>query len=173
RARARDRATGECESRRPGRYRSTGRGYVLSASLIAAADGHVLTALRETADNDAALIGAVDRLSRKLRERIGESLKSIRAAPPLEQVTTASLDALRRYSEGARAEQEGDWERAAASYRDASALDTGFATAFWRLAVMLYDARASDSAFAAAMTEAFRHRDRLPETERYLATGRY
>ena len=150
-----------------------GRGYVLSASLIAAADGHVLTALRETADNDAALIGAVDRLSRKLRERIGESLKSIRAAPPLEQVTTASLDALRRYSEGARAEQEGDWERAAASYRDASALDTGFATAFWRLAVMLYDARASDSAFAAAMTEAFRHRDRLPETERYLATGRY
>src|SRR2546425_408602 len=55
-----------------------GRGYVLSASLIAAADGHVLTALRETADNDAALIGAVDRLSRKLRERIGESLKSIR-----------------------------------------------------------------------------------------------
>jgi len=150
-----------------------GRGYVLSASLIAAADGHVLTALRETADNDAALIGAVDRLSRKLRERIGESLKSIRAAPPLEQVTTASLDALRRYSDGARAEQEGDWERAAASYRDATALDTGFATASWRLAVMLYDSRASDSAFAAAMTAAFRHRDRLPEIERYLAIGRY
>src|SRR5947209_2509715 len=150
-----------------------GKGYVISASLIAAADGHVLTALRETADNDAALIGAVDRLSRKLRERIGESLKSIRAGPPLEQVTTASLDALRRYSEGARAEQEGDWERAAASYRDATALDTGFATASWRLAVMLYDSRASDSAFAAAMTAAFRHRDRLPEIERYLAIGRY
>ena len=150
-----------------------GRGYVLSASLIAAADGHVLTALRETADNDAALIGAVDRLSRKLRERIGESLKSIRAGPPLEQVTTASLDALRRYSEGASAEQEGDWEHAAAAYRDATALDTGFATASWRLAVMLYDSRASDSAFAAAMTAAFRHRDRLPEIERYLATGRY
>jgi len=150
-----------------------GTGYVLSASLIATADGHVLTALRETADNDAALIGAVDRLSRKLRERIGESLKSIRAGPPLEQVTTASLDALRKYSEGARAEQDGDWERAAAGYREARALDTGFATASWRLAVMLYDARASDSAFAAAMTEAFRHRDRLPEIERYLAMGRY
>src|SRR2546430_3074163 len=150
-----------------------GRGYVLSASPLPAADGHVLTALRETADNDAALIGAVDRLSRKLRERIGESLKSIRGGPPLEQVTTASLDALRRYSEGARAEHAGDWERAAASYRDATALDTGLATAFWRLAVMLYDARASDSAFAAAMTDAFRHHDRLAETERYLATGRY
>src|SRR2546427_163355 len=118
-------------------------------------------------------MGAGARLSRKLRERIGESLKSIRAAPPLEQVTTASLDALRRYSDGARAEQEGDGERAAASYRDAPALDTGFATASWRLAVMLYDSRASDSAFAAAMTAAFRHRDRLPEIERYLAIGRY
>jgi tetratricopeptide (TPR) repeat protein/tRNA A-37 threonylcarbamoyl transferase component Bud32 len=150
-----------------------GRGYVLSASVVAAAGGHVLTAVRETAANEGALIGAVDRLSRKLRERIGESLKSIRAGPPLEQVTTASLDALRRYSEGFRAEQEGDWERAAAAYRDARAIDTGFATASWRLAVMLYDGRASDTAFAAAMAEAFRHRDRLPEIERDLATGRY
>src|SRR2546427_12726611 len=83
---------------------------VLTASLIAAADGHVLTALRETADNDAALIGAVDRLSRKLRERIGESLKSIRATPPLEQVTTPSLDALRRCSARGRAPDEGDAE---------------------------------------------------------------
>src|SRR2546427_12596279 len=104
-------------------------------------------------------MGAGARLSRKLRERIGESLKSIRAAPPLEQVTTASLDALRRYSEGARAEQEGAWERAAASYRDASAPETGFATAFSRLAGMLYDVRACDTAFAAAMTEACRRRD--------------
>ena len=150
-----------------------GTGYVLSASLEAAADGHTLTALRETASNDAHLIGAVDRLSRKLRERIGESLTSIRASPPLEQVTTASLDALRKYSDGVRAEQQGDWERAAAAYQDAWAIDSGFATASWRLAVMLYDARASDSAFAAAMTAAFRHRDRLPEIERYLATGRY
>jgi tetratricopeptide (TPR) repeat protein len=150
-----------------------GTGYVISTSLLAATDGHVLTALRETATNDAALIGAVDRLSRKLRERIGESLKSIRAGPPLEQVTSASLDALRKYSEGYRAEQAGDWERAAAAYRDATAIDTGFATASWRLAVMLYDSRASDSAFAAAMSGAFRHRDRLPEIERYLATGRY
>ncbi len=150
-----------------------GRGYVLSASLSAAADGHTLTALRETAGDDAHLIGAVDRLSRKLRERIGESLKSIRATPPLEQVTTASLDALRKYSEGTQAEQQGDWERAAASYRDALALDSGFASASWRLAVMLYDARGSDSVFAAAMVAAFQHRDRLPEFERSLATGRY
>src|SRR5256886_8950694 len=55
-----------------------------------------LTAVRETADDDRALIGAIDRLSRKLRERIGESLTTIRANQPLEKVTTGSLEADRK-----------------------------------------------------------------------------
>ena len=150
-----------------------GRGYVLSASLVAAVDGHVLTALRETADNDAALIGALDRLSRKLRERIGESLKSIRASEPLAQVTTGSLDALRKYSEAGRAEEEADYERAAAGYRDATAIDTGFAMAYRKLGAMLWNSGASDSVIAAAYAQAFQHRDRLPEVESYLATADY
>ena len=44
-------------------------------------------------------IGAIDKLSRKLRERIGESLVAIRANDPLERVTTGSLEALRKYSQ--------------------------------------------------------------------------
>jgi TolB-like protein len=96
-----------------GQIDPVGRGYVLSASLVSAADGRVLTAVRETADNDGALIRAIDRLSRKLRERIGESLRTIRASEPLERVTTGSLEALRKYSEAIRAEGErGDHERA-------------------------------------------------------------
>ena len=39
-----------------------GRGYVLSARLVSAADGETLVALREGADDDGALIAAVDRL---------------------------------------------------------------------------------------------------------------
>src|SRR5256712_1866326 len=106
-----------------------GKGYVISASLIAAPDGQVLTALRETADNDAALIGALDRLSRKLRERIGESLKSIRASEPLARVTTGSLDALREYSKAGRAEEAADYEQAAAGYWEATATGTRLAIA--------------------------------------------
>src|SRR5881398_3900052 len=55
-----------------------GRGYVVSAELVSAADGTALVSLRETAQDDGAIIAAVDRLSGKLRERIGESLKTIR-----------------------------------------------------------------------------------------------
>src|SRR5256886_14539935 len=79
-----------------------GRGFVLSAELVSAADGAVLVAVRENARDDGAIIEAIDRLSKKLRERIGESLKTIRGSEPLERVTTASLDALRRYSQGDR-----------------------------------------------------------------------
>lgn len=65
-----------------GEIASVGRGYVLSASLVSAGDGQVLTGVRETADNDGALIHAIDQLSKKLRERIGESLRTIRTNPP-------------------------------------------------------------------------------------------
>jgi eukaryotic-like serine/threonine-protein kinase len=150
-----------------------GGGYVLAASIVAAADGQVLTAVRETAASDAGLIGAVDRLSRKLRERIGESLKSIRAGPPLEQVTTGSLDALRKYSEAVRARAAGDFERALAGYRDAIAIDTAFAMAYSRLAETLEDAGASSDSMIAAVAEAFALRERLPDVERYLVSGLY
>src|SRR5207302_1830751 len=72
----------------------------------------------------------------KLRERIGESLKTIRGSEPLERVTTASLDALRRYSQGVKAFDGGENDRAAALLEEAVALDTGFAMAYRKLAVI-------------------------------------
>lgn len=152
---------------------SIGRGYVLSASLVAAANGQVLTAMRETAESAGALIGAIDRLSRKLRERIGESLKSIRASEPLEQVTTRSLEALRRYTQAVRAEDAGDYVRAAALCQEATTLDTGFAMAYRKLAVALGFAGAPQGRIVAATAKAFALRERLPDVERYLTIAYY
>ncbi len=150
-----------------------GKAYVLGASVVSATDGEVLTAARETAGDDLALIAAIDRLSRKLRERIGESLRTIRAGQPLEQVTTASLEALRKYSEARRAEDIGDYDRAAAGYQEATLLDTEFAMAYRKLSVMLRNVFASRERINAATTKAFELRRRLPEVERHLATGNY
>ena len=150
-----------------------GRGYVLGASVVSAADGEVLTAARETAGDDQALIDAIDRLSRKLRERIGESLRTIRASQPLEQVTTGSLEALRKYSEASRAEDIGEYDRAAAGYQEATRLDTGFAMAYRKLSVNLRNVFASREQINAATTKAFELQQRLPEVERYLAIGNY
>ncbi len=156
-----------------GQIDPVGSGYVLSASLVSAADGQVLTAVRETAADPGGLLGAIDRLSSKLRERIGESLVTIRAKPPLEQVTTASLPALRKYSDALRLEEEDRLDEAIPMIREAVALDTGFAMAWRKLAVMLANTGQSTSEQTAAATKAYAMRDRLPELERALATAYY
>src|SRR5205807_8021717 len=112
-----------------GQIDPVGRGYVLAAELVAPADGAVLVALRENARDDGAIIDAVDRLSRRLRERIGESLKTIRASEPLERVTTSSLEALQRYSQAVKASEAGEWDRAVDMLEQAIRLDSGFAMA--------------------------------------------
>ncbi|HUF35702.1 MAG TPA: protein kinase, partial [Gemmatimonadales bacterium] len=156
-----------------GQIDPVGRGYVLSASLLAAADGRTLTAVRESADDQAALLSAIDRLSKKLRERIGESLTTIRANGRLEEVTTGSLEALRKYTEALRLEEGNRSDEAIPLLEEAVALDSGFAMAWRKLAVILGNSDASYSRQVAAATAAYRHRERLPSLERDLATGYY
>jgi eukaryotic-like serine/threonine-protein kinase len=156
-----------------GQVDPVGRGYVLSAELVSATDGAVLVALRENAQDDGAIIDAVDRLSKRLRERIGESLKTIRASEPLEKLTTASLDALQKYSQAMRANDAGEIDRAVALLQETIALDTTFAMAYRKLAVILSNTGAARSRVAAAAASAFRHRDRLTPIERYLAEAYY
>jgi tetratricopeptide (TPR) repeat protein len=154
-----------------GEVRSLGGGYVITAQLVAALDGETLLAVRETAGDSAALIPTVERLSRRVRERIGESLRSIRGGEPLASVSTASLDALRRYTQGVRAvERDGDWVRAAELYEEAIALDTTFAMAYRRLGV---EGRIGRARSVEALTKAYEYRDRLVERERFQVEGSY
>jgi tetratricopeptide (TPR) repeat protein len=150
-----------------------GRGYVLSARLVSTADGATLVALREAADDDGALIAAVDRLSKQMRERIGESLKRLRSAEPLEQVTTGSLEALRLYSEAFRVADRAEYARATALLQEAIALDSGFAMAHRKLAAVLSNMGGQFSREVDAATRAYRLRDRLPPRERDHAVAYY
>ncbi len=149
------------------------KGFVLSASVVSVATGQVLTAVRATAADGGHLIEALDKLSGQLRERIGESFTTIRAAAPLDRVTTGSLEALRKYSQAARLFDQGDLDAAASLLREATALDTQFAMAYRKLAVVLSNANASTEQIVAAATRAFTYRDRLPELERSLTAAYY
>ena len=150
-----------------------GSGFVLTARLVSTADGSTLVPLRETATDAAGIIGAVDRLSSHLRERIGESLRTIRGSEPLDQVTTASLDALRAYTRGLAAHNAGQFDRAVALYQEAIGFDSSFAMAYRKMAVALSNTGADHSRVAEAAARAFALRDRLPPVERYLATAYY
>jgi tetratricopeptide (TPR) repeat protein len=151
-----------------------GRGYVLSAQVLSAVDGSELLTVGTTANDDGELIAAIDELSGKLRERIGESLKTIRAGAPLERVTTSSMQALRLFTQAIRAAHiEGNTDVGISLLEDAIALDSGFAMAYRQLSVLLGNSAAEPSLTAAAATKAFEFRDRLPEIERFQATAFY
>jgi hypothetical protein len=114
-----------------------GSGYVLSARLVAPGSGAILASRRETAADEARVIRAIDRLSKGLRERIGESLRSIQGDPPLSRVTTANLEALKKFSEASRYARVGEAARAIGLLEEAVAIDTSFAAAWRGLAVYL------------------------------------
>ena len=157
-----------------GSIASAGEGFIITARLVSAASGDELAVYQESAANAGEIIPTVDRLTRQLRGKIGESLKTVHDAPALAQVTTRSLDALRAFASALRANDvEGDYPKAIRLFEDAIAQDSGFAAAYVQLAYSLGNAglqrQRRDSLFATA----YRLRDRLPERERYNVEGAY
>jgi hypothetical protein len=151
---------------------AVGGSYVVSARLVAAETGEPLWTGSETAQGSAAIIDAVDRLSRHLRERVGESLKTIRANEPLPQVTTTSLEALHRYSLGRQAHFRVNMVRATAFYEEAIALDSSFAMAYRGLGVGFQALDQMEQALQ-MYTKAYELREHATLFERYYIEGDY
>lgn len=149
-------------------------GYVLTARLLHADTGNELAAERAVARTSGDLIDAIDELSRKLRERIGESLRSVRAGKPLEHVTTHSLVALQKYSQAIRInETTGDLDRALALLEEAVHADSTFAMAHRKIGILLGNNFDFGPRHREALTKAYELRDRLTDRERYLAIAAY
>jgi tRNA A-37 threonylcarbamoyl transferase component Bud32/tetratricopeptide (TPR) repeat protein len=155
-----------------GEVTGVGSGYIVSVRLVRADSGNELASFRETGEGPKGLIEAADRLARAIRGKAGESLRLVNATPPLIKATTGSLEALKKYSAGARLNALGD-DRATALAREAVAIDSTFATGWSALAADLSNYGGSQSAIDSALTQAYRFRDRLPATERDAVTARY
>jgi serine/threonine protein kinase len=166
-----------------GRIQKVGNTYLVRAALVSPSDGAEQSAVQETAANEDGLIAAIGRLARRTRERLGESKSTLTALQPMEQVTTTSIDALRKYTEairlgdGINAEQNP--RREIALLEEAVKLDSTFAMAWRRLGVRLVRA---DGPFAtndrmlrgkAALTKAYALRERLSPIERRLTEASY
>jgi tetratricopeptide (TPR) repeat protein len=151
---------------------SVGSGFAISAQVVSV-DGDVLTAQQTSARSADGIIAAVDELSAKLRERIGESLRTIRRKHPLEQVTTASLDALTLYTQGLTAENAGDDDRAVDLFAAAIAEDSTFAMAWRKLGTVLGNNFEQRDRAVEALTKAYEYRDRLTDRERAYAASLY
>jgi tetratricopeptide (TPR) repeat protein len=145
----------------------TGGGYIVRLRLVTADSVKELASHNATAAGVEDLIDVIDDLSRRLRGRIGESLRSVNAAPRLARVTTASFEALRKYTEADRAEQiEGNRPRAIQLLREAVVIDSTFAEAWRRLGIILTNAGGPRAEIDSALFAAYRHRDRTSDAER-------
>lgn len=157
-----------------GSIQQLGSSYVVSARLVGALDGRELALFRQEAANQDALLVAVGKLSRQVRSKAGESLRTIRASRELERVTTSSLPALRKYVEGSRlADEQAEPERGVALLREAVEIDSSFAMAWRKLAVLLGNEDLDRTGRIEAISTAWRHRERLTEMERLLTEGYY
>ncbi len=157
-----------------GTIRSLGTGYAISLRLVTADSLRELALYQETANTPQDMLKAIDKLTRKLRERIGESLRDVRESLPLDQVTTSSLEALRIYAEAARAiDMGGNPIAASERLREAVRIDSTFAMAWRKLGVALNNSGLPRVQIDSALANAYRFRDRLTERERLLAEGTY
>jgi eukaryotic-like serine/threonine-protein kinase len=153
-----------------------GGAFTVNARVLRASDGEPLISVREQARSEAELLDAVDRLSRRVRERIGESLRTVRASEPLAQVTTGSIEALQLYSQAARLHLTGsgdDTERAVHLAEQAIAIDPGFAMAYRLLGVISANAIFDRGRALAMLTRAYELGERLTERERLATTAAY
>lgn len=156
-----------------GEIATLGSGYVLTARVVTADSGATLLSVREQAQNDGELIAAVNRLSASLREKMGESLSTIRGTDPLDKVTTSSLEALQLYTRGVKASDRLENDTSIEMFERALEIDSTFAMAWRKLAVMYGNQRTNAAREREASVKAFELRNRLPPEERLLATANY
>jgi putative peptide modification system cyclase len=76
------------------------------------------------------VLASVDQISQRLREHLGEALASVsKDSQPLDKVVTKSIDALRAFGLGRAAYSDGKYAESITLFRQAVAIDPGFAMA--------------------------------------------
>jgi tetratricopeptide (TPR) repeat protein len=157
-----------------GTVTQVGSAYIITERVVAAESGDELATYQAAAKGPDGLIPAIDEATRALRRRIGESLRSVRANPPLAQVSTPSIDALRKYQQGVLADEErGDYVEAVADLRDAVTIDTSFAMAWRKLRAALGHARYPDLMLESAAVHAYANSSHLTRPEQLAVEGDY
>jgi eukaryotic-like serine/threonine-protein kinase len=156
-----------------GSISSLGSHYVITLDAINAQSGESISREQVEADSKEQVLSALGRAALALREKLGESLSSIRNhTVPIEQATTSSLEALKAYALGNEARAKGKTDEEITFYKRAIELDQNFAMAYARTAVHYGNRDELDEAQSYAQ-KAFDLRDRVSERERLYISEKY
>ena len=156
-----------------GSISGVGTHYMIGLRAADCHTGDTLASVASEAEDRDAVLKRLGQAGDELREKLGESLASVqRHNKPLDQATTASLDALKAYSTGrAMQAQKGDAESIPYHQR-AVELDPNFARAYASLGMAQLNVRQT-SAASENFRRAFELRDRVSERERFYIEAAY
>ena len=144
-----------------------GSHYSLVLNVVNCSTGDLIASVQTEIDDKNHVLGGLGQLGTQMRQKLGESLTTIQKYDkPLEQVTTSSLDALKSYSQGFKAQV------AIPYYKRAVELDPNFATAWLGLGVA-YSNLGETGVSNEYFTKAYTLRDRVSDRERFRIEGDY
>ncbi|MFN0083809.1 MAG: protein kinase domain-containing protein [Blastocatellia bacterium] len=147
--------------------------YTITLEAINCQTGESLTSAYAEAEGRGQVLKALGKSTRELREKLGESLVTLRKFDvPIEQATTSSLEALKDYSAGVDLRGKGEALRAIPLLKSAVEKDDRFALACLQLGVSYRDLRqvALGNKY---LEQAYLLRDRVSERERLEITATY
>ena len=150
-----------------------GSSYVITLRALDCVTGDTLAERQVQAGRKEDVLGVLGEATTMFREQLGESLASIkRYDAKVEMATTASLDALKAYSQALTARRTVDDRAALPLMRRAVELDPTFALAHARLGT-IYANLLDTEASRRHATRAFELREKVSELERLYIEARY
>jgi DNA-binding winged helix-turn-helix (wHTH) protein/tetratricopeptide (TPR) repeat protein len=152
----------------------SGKHFLLTEEATSCVDGTTLAAARQEASKPEELPGSVDKLSESLRRQMGESRSSVaRFSARLSPATTASLEALKAYSESSRMAEQGRLPEAVNLLKKSVSDDPGFAIAWNDLWAYTASINGDPISSRAAIEKAYSLRDSAGALERLTITAHY
>ncbi len=150
-----------------------GTQYLLTLKAINCVSGESLASSEAQASDKSHILGALGSTGSDIRNKLGESLGSVQKFDaPLQQATTSSLEALKAYSLGRKTLEGGDDVAAIPLFQSAARLDPNFAMAYANLGTAYY--YAGETSLGDENTaEAYKHRDRVSEREKFYIESHY
>ncbi len=153
-----------------GAIASLGSHYVITLKAVNAQTGDDMAREQIEAESKEQVLKTISQAATRLREKLGESLSSIQKFDaPIEQATTASLDALKAYSLGLEQSNSGNYPKAIPFLQRAIELDPNFALGYLSLARNQVNSGLNNEATVSAR-KAFELRERATENEKLYIT---
>ncbi len=150
-----------------------GNRYALTAVLSDPQSGKIFKSEITYADSTNEVLDALDRLTRKIRRSLGETLAAIaRRSKPLVHVTTRSLEALRQYGVADQLKRQANFKEARSYYENALNIDSTFTTARAALGILHIEQAPYEKGFnrqvgIAMLKKAVLRADSLTDVEKY------